>query len=180
MEIKVIKLRNKKINCLVKTSYRAKYIRLSVYLDGRVVITRPFFVQEEEALKFLKTKTDWILKKCNSTTKNDYQEYIKYKKAAYNLVKKRLDFFNKIYNFKFNRIFIKNQKTRWGSCSHLGNLNFNYRIVFLSPDLRDYIVVHELCHLKEFNHSADFWNLVKITIPEYKQLRRKLKSVHLF
>ncbi len=180
MKVKIIKFKDKEISCLVKTSYRAKRIRLSVYLDGRVVITRPFFVKEKEVLNFLKSKIDWILRKCNPTTKNDYQEYIKYKKAAYNLVKKRLDYFNQIYNFKFNRIFIKNQKTRWGSCSRLGNLNFNYRIIFLAPELRDYIIVHELCHLKEFNHSKNFWRLVSKTIPEYKQIRKKLKSMHMF
>ncbi len=170
----IIKFKDKEVSCLVKTSYRAKRICLSIYLDGRVVITRPFFVKEEEILNFLKIKIDWISRKCNST-KNDYQEYIKYKKDAYDLVKKRLDYFNQIYNFKFNRIFIKNQKTRWGSCSRLGNLNFNYRIIFLPPDLRDYVIVHELCHLKEFNHSTNFWKLVAKTIPTYKQMRKKLK-----
>ena len=88
----------------------------------------------------------------------------------------RVDHFNTTYKFKFNRINIKNQKTRWGSCSNKGNLNFNYKIVLLPERLADYIIVHELCHLKELNHSKKFWNLVAKAMPDYPQIRDELNK----
>jgi len=79
----------------------------------------------------------------------------------------------KPYNFKINRISIKNTKSRWGSCSKKGNLNFSYKIALLSKDLADYVIVHELCHLGEFNHSKRFWKLVSLTIPNYLELKNR-------
>ena len=76
---------------------------------------------------------------------------------------------------RFNKINIKNQKTRWGSCSKKGNLNFNYKIALLPQHLADYIIVHELCHLGEFNHSRSFWNLVAKVFPEYLGIRNELR-----
>ena len=75
------------------------------------------------------------------------------------------------------RIAIRNQKSRWGSCSKKGNLNFNYKILFLPPDIVDYIIVHELCHLRQFDHSPKFWALVGETIPNYQQLRARLRAL---
>jgi predicted metal-dependent hydrolase len=107
------------------------------------------------------------------------KSFLKYKENARRLVKERIEVFNKIYGFKFpNRIAIRNTKSRWGSCSKKGNLNFNYRIVFLSPPLADYLVVHEMCHLGEFNHSYKFWDLVALALPDYKKLRKELRRLH--
>lgn len=103
-------------------------------------------------------------------------QYLKYKEVARGIVHRKLEEFNKIYNFKYNKISIKNQKTRWGSCSRSGNINFNYKIALLSDRLADYIIVHELCHLGEFNHSKNFWNLVEKTIPDYEQRREELRK----
>jgi predicted metal-dependent hydrolase len=76
----------------------------------------------------------------------------------------------------YNRIFIKGQKTRWGSCSTLGNLNFNWRLMMCPPEVIDYIIIHELCHLSEMNHSQRFWNLVASRCPNYKECERWLKQ----
>lgn len=95
------------------------------------------------------------------------------------LVAARLAHYAPAYGIFFGRIFIRDQKTRWGSCSSRGNLNFNWRIAMLPPALADYVVVHELCHLIEFNHSPKFWALVGRAVPEYKQLRRHLRSIRL-
>jgi len=103
-------------------------------------------------------------------------KYLKHKELARALVKSRLEHFNQFHHFKYNRISIRNQRSRWGSCSKQGNLNFNYRIIFLPPLLADYLIVHELCHLKEFNHSRAFWHLVSQTIPRYLMARRELKK----
>ncbi len=97
------------------------------------------------------------------------------KERARGLVRERLEYFNQFYKFKFNRIFIRNQKSRWGSCSSRRNLSFNYKIVFLPLAVADYLIVHELCHLGQMNHSPDFWNLVAEQIPDYKKLRKELK-----
>ncbi len=100
----------------------------------------------------------------------------KYKTAAQKLVKEKITYFNQFYNFKFNKFFIKKHKRRWGSCSSKKNLNFNYKIIFLPPALADYLIVHELCHLAELNHSKKFWELVAKTIKNYKYLNKKLKK----
>ncbi len=102
----------------------------------------------------------------------DYQAH---KEQTRQLVKQRLAYFNRIYGFTFQRIAIKNSATRWGSCSKAGNLNFHYKVGLLPPELADYVIVHELCHLQELNHSKQFWTLVRKTIPHYQQCRQQLR-----
>lgn len=103
-------------------------------------------------------------------------DYKKHKEAARVLVHARVAHLNTFYGFKVGRISIRDTKTRWGSCSKKGNLNFSYKILFLPPHMADYIVVHELCHLGEFNHSENFWNLVAKMVPEHKAIRKELKN----
>ena len=105
--------------------------------------------------------------------------YLSHKELALEIAKTRIAYFNQFYGFKVNKIFIKNQKTRWGSCSKKGNLNFNYRIATLPEAMQDYIIIHELCHLGEFNHSKNFWKLVAKTIPDYKNIKRQFKGLRL-
>ncbi len=101
-----------------------------------------------------------------------------YKEAARALAKNRLAYYNAVYGFTINRVAIKNSKSRWGSCSKKGNLNFNYKIALLPADMADYVIVHELCHLGQFNHSPNFWALVATTIPNYKVIKAKFKKIH--
>ena len=75
----------------------------------------------------------------------------------------------------YNKIYIRDQKTRWGSCSSKGNLNFNWRLIMAPLFIMDYIVVHELAHLVHPNHSRDFWKLVKKIVPDYKEKKEWLK-----
>ncbi len=82
---------------------------------------------------------------------------------------------NAHYGLRVGRVAIRDTKSRWGSCSKQGNLNFNYKIIFLPERIADYIIVHELCHLKEFNHGPEFWRLVAETVPEHKAIRAELK-----
>jgi predicted metal-dependent hydrolase len=84
-----------------------------------------------------------------------------------------------MYGFAWKRIAIKNQKTRWGSCSKSGNLNFNFKIALLPDRAAEYVVVHELCHLAQMNHSKKFWDLVAQTIPEHRKIRQQLKIISL-
>ena len=105
--------------------------------------------------------------------------YLKHKEEARSFIYRRLEYYGKTYGFEFNRVSIRNQRTRWGSCSRKGNLNFNYRILMLPQHLADYIIIHELCHLKELNHSSKFWNLVAQVMPNYLERRRELRSIRI-
>ncbi len=106
------------------------------------------------------------------------KQYLKDKKKFLELAQKKVEFFAAKYSFEYNRIFIKNQKTRWGSCSANKNLNFNYRIFLLEEKYMDYVIVHEICHLKHMNHSKDFWKEVEKEIPDYLQLRKEMKKYY--
>ena len=88
----------------------------------------------------------------------------------------RLAHFNAAYGFQIKRVAIRNTRSRWGSASQKGNLNFTYRILYLPPHLSDYIIVHELAHLGAFNHSKEFWALVERALPDWKRLRKELNT----
>lgn len=158
-------------------------MRLAIYCDGDFVVTAPKNASENIIEQFIIRKSRWILDKLEyfknisrqALVKDNKKDYIKYKETALVLAEKRIEHFNKMYKFKFNKINIKNQKTRWGSCSKKDNLNFNYKIALLSGRISDYIIVHELCHLKEFNHSQKFWSLVAKAIPDYFEIKNELK-----
>ena len=104
------------------------------------------------------------------------KHYRAHKEAARELVLSRLAHFNAHYQFSYNRVAIRNQRRCWGSCTSLQNLNFSYRLLFLPPELADYVIVHELCHLAELNHSQNFWARVAETIPEYQLHRSALRA----
>lgn len=105
------------------------------------------------------------------------QHYVKHKEFAREVIKERLAVWNGHYGFTYKRVAIRNQKTCWGSCSEHGNLNFNYKIIFLPESLMDYVIVHELCHIKHLDHSTDFWALVGQTIPDYTGRRKHLRKM---
>ncbi|MES2060012.1 MAG: M48 family metallopeptidase [Patescibacteria group bacterium] len=113
--------------------------------------------------------------KLRRTRKN----YIEHKETARGIVHAKLAEHNEHYGFKWGRVAIKNMKSRWGSCSAKGNLNFHFRVAALPAELLDYVIVHEICHLKEMNHGKEFWDLVAERIPDHKQRRKALGSVSL-
>jgi hypothetical protein len=127
-------------------------------------------------IRIVWTKKRRLLKAVKNASRLDYQ---KNKEMARHLIVSRLEYFNSFYNFSYGRVSIRDQKTRWGSCSRRGNLNFNYRLLNLSAELRDYVIVHELCHLQELNHGHGFWSLVQRIVPDHKKLRRELKMIRL-
>ena len=181
---KRIALQNKKVTYTLRKSKRARRMRLAVYCDGSIVVTTPYDLKETIAERFIREKTDWLFSKIaffkqfkgQAIARYSVEDYVKYKDQAYEKAIERVRHFNKIYKYRFTRINIKNQKTRWGSCSKKGNLNFNYKIALLPQRLSDYIIVHELCHLGEFNHSRKFWNLVEKAIPDYTKIKDELKK----
>ncbi len=100
----------------------------------------------------------------------------RYRQAARDYFTKRCAYYRQFTGGNYSRITIRDQKTRWGSCSSTGTLSFNYRLMFAPPRVLDYVVVHELCHLTHMNHSRDFWNLVASVMPDYKQYKAWLKE----
>jgi hypothetical protein len=182
---KTLTLKNQKVPYTVRRNKRAKYVRLTVYPDNRVVVTLPQRAAESAAEAFVHEKWDWLVKRLTyykqftdtSLAALGKRDYKKHKEAARALAHARLLHFNQTYGFKYRKIFIRNQKTCWGSCTAKGNLNFNYKILFLPDTLRDYVIVHELCHISELNHSKKFWALVSRGIPNHSHVRKELKKI---
>lgn len=100
----------------------------------------------------------------------------RYRKAARDTFEKRVAYFHEITGGNYTSVTIRDQKSRWGSCSSRGTLSFNYRLIFAPPRVLDYVVVHELCHLTHMNHSKDFWNMVATVMPDYKIYKNWLKE----
>lgn len=126
-------------------------------------------------------KFGWLIKKKvrrqRRRTSASAKHYEAHKERARILVHERLTYWNQFYGHTYNRVAIRNQRSRWGSCSTKGNLNFNYRLAFLPIELVDYVIVHELCHLKHFNHAEEFWNLVETTIQDYSDRKSQLHEI---
>ncbi len=164
---------------------KRKTLALSVTREATLIVRAPIRTPLWYIEGLVREKEEWIKKAILKMRKlpqiapilpwQNRREYLKHTEAARALVVSRIKELNRAYCFKYRKIAIRNQKSRWGSCSKAGNLNFNYRIIFLEPVVVDYLIVHELCHLKEMNHGKRFWKLVEETIPNYKILRRKLK-----
>lgn len=182
---KSIVITHGELSVKVSRSTRAKRIRAGVSNDGTVSATHPWHVPLNHLIAFIEQKTPWIQERLGSYQHKrlliDTVHQLPVQKAlkvqAYAIVHERVAHFNQFYHFHYDTIRIKNQKTRWGSCSSNKNLNFNYRIALLPSELQNYLIVHELCHLKELNHSKRFWSLVAQQIPDYKDLHRKLRCV---
>ena len=170
----------------IRTSTRAKRLSISVRQTGEVALIVPVGSSIRTAEKFLKKKMKWVMKKLDFFKKMKVRHpELKVLKsqnkkaeveAARVLVKNLIQKHNEQDRFRYNRISIKNHRSRWGSCSSKRNLNFNAKIALLPSHLAEYIVVHELCHLKEMNHSRRFWQRVEGKYPQYKNARKELKS----
>lgn len=183
MDERKITLKDREISYTYRRLRRAKRLTITVRRDATVLVTTPRIFSIRSLEKTLQSQAPWILKKIDefSSSKslffeqNRNDEYLQYKEKARDLILDKIEKINKIYNFKFNRVSIRKQGSIWGSCSSKGNLNFNYKLYFLPDYLSEYVVAHELCHLKEMNHSKNFWDLVAVTIPDYKQRVKELK-----
>jgi predicted metal-dependent hydrolase len=164
---------------------RARRYQLAVLASGVVRLTLPKYGTKKAGLEFASRNSAWIeaarekiLKSPKKTlSSGTRKEYLKLRNEARRIICSRVDFFSGILKVESKRIAIRNQSSRWGSCSKKGNLNFNYRLIRLPERLADYVIVHELCHLKEFNHSERFWNLVRNVFPDYKKIRSELRKI---
>ncbi len=175
----------KEIQIRVTKKPRIRSMRLSVHRDGRVTVTTPSRTSEREARAFAERNMEWIVKKLQDvkkhvslfTIKHTEAEEKHYRKEASMLVAEKIKQLNSSNVFSFSSISIRNQKTRWGSCSSKKHLSFNYKIVLLPSHLQDYLIVHELCHLHEMNHSPKFWKLVGNYIPVYREASNELRKI---
>lgn len=100
----------------------------------------------------------------------------RYRSAARAQFEQRCAYFHQFTGGSYTSVIIRDQKTRWGSCSSRGTLSFNYRLIFAPPAVLDYVVVHELCHLTHMNHSKEFWNMVGSVMPDYKTHKKWLRE----
>lgn len=187
---KIIEINGRKIPYSLKLSGRSRHIKLIVCFNGDLVATVPKNFNENFISGFISKKSDWVLVKIDYfkklaesvkrgdkiIIKGSRNDYLKNKEKARILIKEKISKLNKIYNFEIKRISVKNQKSCWGSCSKKGNLNFNYKLIFLPENFADYIVTHEICHLKEFNHSKNFWDLVEIAVPNCLEIKKELRK----
>lgn len=163
---------------------KRKTIAIQIREDGTVIVRSPESVSRKTIEDFLKEKQEWIethQKKAEqrraqalTITEEQREEGIK---RARKVFPERIAYFAKQMGVTYGRVTLREQKTRWGSCSSKGNLNFNWKLILLPPELLDYVVVHELAHRKEMNHSAAFWKVVEEILPDYRERRKALKEI---
>lgn len=163
-----------------------KTIAVEIRPDATIFVRAPFFMKEEEILKFVREKDKWIqehLQKVQERKQNaenmpklTREEMHQLANRALKVIPERVGFYARQMNVNYGRITIRNQKARWGSCSGKGNLNFNCLLMLAPDEVVDYVVVHELCHLIEMNHSKKFWMQVERVMPDYKKHKLWLKE----
>ena len=165
-----------------------KTVAIQVNSDLSVTVRAPRSVSEKDIEEILKKKEAWISKhiekikktkerlEAEPTEKLTREKVIALAEEALKVIPERVEYFARVIGVTYGKITIRNQKTRWGSCSSKGNLNFNCLLMLAPPEVLDYVVVHELCHRKQMNHSKAFWSEVEKVLPDYKEARKWLKE----
>lgn len=159
-------------------------LRVTIKDDGQVYVSAPLWLSVSKIENFLQKKSDWIMKKIDLLKNQEEKiklptgkkDYLENKEKARKIITQKTKEISEKLNLKFSKIRIGNQKSRWGSCSKSGTLSFNYKLIYLPENLIDYIIVHEVCHLKELNHSHRFWSLVDSSFPNRKEVRKQFKK----
>ena len=188
------------INCLTEFAFfdediveytvirnkRRKKLLMTVKVTGEVVVKAGIFTREKVIEKFVKDNLEWI-----ETQQADYrkkyhciklvtkQEREEMKKSALPVMKELTDRYSNIMGLKPSGVKITTAEKRWGSCSGKDRICFSYRVLPLSQKCKEYLVIHELCHLKEFNHSKEFYSLVEKYMPDYKQAEKELSGYYI-
>lgn len=160
-----------------------KTLAIQVKPDGQVIVRAPKRLAADKIEKFVSDHEAWILKarakvmeagqRRRGFTEEERRAGME---AARKYIPVRAAYFANRMGVSYGKITIREQKTRWGSCSSRGNLNFNWKLMLMPEKVLDYVVVHELAHLKEMNHSAAFWAVVEAELPDYRERRRLLKE----
>ena len=151
--------------------------------QNRVILRAPYTFTDKQAEKIIRDHKEWIEKKLleiekkgESIPKLDEAEISQLRKAARQYFKEKLDYFSEIMNLKYGKMSITGAKTRFGSCSSHGNISFSYLLMLYPEPAREYVVVHELAHLIEMNHSKRFDAIVERYLPDYKIRKKLLKN----
>lgn len=165
---------------------RRRTMSLEVTPNGCVLLRAPYGMPEAEIRRFVAQKADWIqkhvdkamernrqLSRLRKLTPDDLQVLAD---QALEILPKKVAYYARIMGVTYGRITIRNQRSLWGSCSAKGNLNFNCLLMLTPEAVQDYVVVHELSHRREMNHSERFWRQVEAILPDYREARKWLKE----
>ena len=154
--------------------------------DRKIIVKVPLGTSTFVAEKFIREKKDWITRQLAKVEKQaelaaslgqlTEEDIRQIKKKARVIIPQRVEYYAKMAGISYKRIFIRLQKSRWGSCSADGNLNFNCLLVLMPPEILDSVVVHELCHRRHMNHSREFYEEVLRIFPDYKRCNKWLKQ----
>ncbi len=168
---------------------KRKTLAIEIRPDMRVVVRAPEKIPQNEIMKFVEEKQNWIKKhlvqmyfKAEEIKKQKKEPALtnadieKLCQKALSVIPDKVKYYAEIMGVTYGRITIRNQKTRWGSCSSKGNLNFNCLLMLMPDKVLDYVVVHELCHLKQMNHSKKFWKEVERYMPDYQNYKKWLNE----
>ena len=159
-----------------------KTIAIHITPSGEVEVRCPRRCSKREVDAFVLSKQDWIVKHLQAIAQRPElprlsgEEVQTLSKQAAVILPERVKWFASRIGVSYGRITIRCQKTRWGSCSAQGNLNFNCLLMLMPQEIRDYVVIHELCHRKHLNHSPEFWAEVAQYCPDYREAKKWLKE----
>jgi predicted metal-dependent hydrolase len=178
---------------MIKTEYdiirsSRKTLSLQMKPDGHLVVRAPHRTSDRQIRQFVENNSAWIQKHRELIEQRRRQEEMnpppaitketleRLRSLASETIPPRVSYYANLMGVSYGRITIRAQKSRWGSCSAKGNLNFNCLLMLTPPEVQNYVIVHELCHRKQMNHSPSFWREVEQIMPEYRRHRLWLKK----
>lgn len=158
---------------------RRKTLAIEITPRGEVIVRAPNRMAKRDIQAFVESRQDWIhahLSRIPKTVPLTEEEHKALIRAAKEILPQRAAILAEQIGVNHGRITIRSQHTRWGSCSSSGNLSFNCLLMLAPEEVQDYVIVHELCHRKEMNHSPRFWAEVEKILPDYRRQRQWLKE----
>lgn len=160
-----------------------KTLAITITQEGNLLIKAPLKMQDREIERFLRQKRYWIYKQAKRVKEaashriyRSEDEIRHLREQAREVLTQKTDYYKVLLGVEYQRIRIGDQKTRWGSCSSKGTISYNWHLILMPEQIMDYVVVHELCHLLEMNHSWQFWEKVEKVFPDYRERRRWLRE----
>ncbi len=182
MSSKVLQIAGVPVPVKLEKSTKAKRLSMTIRPFEGVRIAVPRWCSFQFAQEFLHKNLAWVLRNIDSIKKQENLHATVKEAGGFNIagakrnIIERLEYLANLHSFKYNRVFIRNQKTRWGSCSGQNNINLNINLAKLSDELRDYVILHELVHTKVKNHGSRFWAELDKYASDAKGLDVKLRK----
>ena len=161
---------------------RRKSVGIQIERSGEITVRAPLRMPESEIMKVLESKRSWIEKTLQKIELREQEPKLTRAEVdaladqALKVIPPKVAERAKQIGVTYGRITIRKQKSLWGSCSAKGNLNFNCLLMLCPEDVIDYVIVHELCHRKELNHSPRFWAEVECLVPDWQEQRKWLRQ----